>query len=607
MRLIYKQIIRNMIRTITEGFRKFLNVLVLTTIISCLNINESYGKVYMFIHAHPDDEIYFKAGWIFDRIQSTDTLIVVIATAGDANKWTYPNWENSPDGKDFDKDGDVDMIDRGYDRMAYRSIPGLASLGLDTVNNLIFLGYPDGGTFAVWEDRNLQYRNPITNCNESPYKVDAPRYAYGLSYKESVPYTYSSLSEDIKRLYAIYKPDCVMIPDFLDTPSDHGALGRIASQALYDLREEGGNDWVSNVEVIWSFPSHFVWDNPESWLGGKDFLPEEEGPFLAEPFPQDIFPPQVKYLDKLGGENKCKLWNFHPYEMPDPPCFRARKDDMIRGPFIMYDNTAPGAWSDFSLISDQAQNTSDYSIKVRDVAPGLNTTVNPQYIYSRDGGKTWNGTKGLKGFYRNKNNKVIYEGKGTKNRPETENYSYWQGDVALARVDAKIDFANGFDPGDKVNEDYWSAEWIGWVKTVEKSGTYYFYLDADDAGFLMVNNKLIVWDHGDFSMGTQRGIGIQLEKNTLYSIHLGFWDYTGKAGCKLYWKTPEEIDSEIIPSSNLLCGDAAIDGIDGSTDVQTITAVGVPFDQTSPTNKMMFMTLDMAGNIGVSPILQIDE
>ncbi|MDH5474896.1 MAG: PIG-L family deacetylase [Cyclobacteriaceae bacterium] len=593
---------RHIMLTIIKDFRKIISLLVLTTIISCVNISETYGKVYMFIHAHPDDEIYFKAGWIFDRIQSTDTLIVVIATAGDANKWTYPDWENSSDGVDFDNDGDVDMIDRGYDRMAYRSIPGLASLGLDTDKNLIFLGYPDGGLFKMWEDRNLQYLNPITECNESPYNVDAPRYCYGLSYKESVPYTYASLSEDIKKLYTTYKPDGLMIPDFIDTPSDHGALGRIASQALYDLREEGGNDWVSKVEIIWSFPSHFVWDNPESWLGGKDFLPEEEGPFLAEPFPQDIFPPQVKYLDKLGGENKCKLWDFHPYEMPNPPCFRARKDDIIRGPFVMYDNTAPAEWSDYSLSSGKEGNTSDCTIKVRDLAPGLNTTVNPQYIYSNDDGKTWNGTNGLKGFYRNKNNKVIYEGKRTKNRPETENYSYWQGDVALERIDAKIDFDNGFDPGDGINEDYWSAEWIGWVKTVEKSGTYYFYLDADDAGFLMVDNKLIVWDHGDFSMGTQRGIGIYLEKDSVYSIHMGFWDYTGDAGCKLYWKTPEETESQIIPSSNLLCGDASMEGVEGSTNIETITAVGVPFIKKSSNNKMIFMALDMAGNIGVSPI-----
>ena len=35
---------------------------------------------------------------------------------------------------------------------------------------------------------------------------------------------------------------------------------------------------------------------------------------------------------------------------------------------------------------------------------------------------------------------VIYEGRGTKNRPETENYSYWQGDVALERIDTENRF-----------------------------------------------------------------------------------------------------------------------------------------------------------------------
>ncbi|WP_379926857.1 PIG-L family deacetylase [Mariniflexile jejuense] len=587
----------------SKNFSKFIKLLVLTTVISCLCITKIHAKVYMFIHAHPDDEIYFKAGWIYDRIKSTDTLIVVIATAGDANKWSYPRWESSLDAKDFDNDGDIDMVDRGYDRMAYRSTPGLASLGLDTVNNLFFLGYPDGGIYGMWEDRNLQYLNPITKYNKSPYVVDAPKYCYGLSYKTEVPYTYSSLSQDIKRLYSKYKPDCVMVPDFLDTPSDHGALGRVATQALYDLREDGNNDWVKKVEVIWSYASHFAWDNHESWLGGKDFLPEEDGPFLAEPFPQDIFPPQVSYYDKLGGENKCKLWKFHPYEMPNPPCFRARKNDIIRGPFVMYDNTGPSEWSSFLIKQNKTVNKLSFSINVRDIAPGINVNTKPQYIFSTDKGKTWSGVPGLKGFYRNKSNKSIYDVKQFKNRPETENYSYWQGNVAFERIDAKIDFENDFNLSEAVNDDYWSAEWIGWVKTVEKSGVYYFFLEAEDSGFLMVNNQLIVWDHGDFIMGKKRGIGIYLEKDKVYPIHLGFWDYTGDAGCKLYWKTPDESESKIITSSNLLCGDALIDGLEGSTNTQTITVSNLPISMASKKSKIMFMALDMAGNIGVSPIL----
>ncbi|MFH4966438.1 PIG-L family deacetylase [Gaetbulibacter sp. M235] len=592
-----------MINTTYKLRKKFI-LFVVTSIFTCINITKVYAKVYMFIHAHPDDEIYFKSGWIYDRIQSTDTLIVVIATAGDANKWSYPKWESSIDAKDFDNDGDIDMVDRGYDRMAYRSTLGLASLGLDTVNNLFFLGYADGGIYSMWEDKNSQYLNPFTKSNESPYTVNAPKYCYGLNYKTTVPYTYTSLSDDIKRLYEQYKPNCIMIPDFLDTPSDHGALGRIATQALYDLREKGNNDWVNKVEVIWSFPSHFVWANKEAWLGGSDFLPEEEGPFLAEPFPQDIFPPQVSYIDKLGGVNKCKLWEFHPYEMPNPSCFRARKNDIFRGPFVIYDNDAPSNWSDFT---SKKSKKSSYSINVLDAAPGLNTKTKPQYIFSEDEGKTWKGTNGLKGYYRNKNNKTIYDSNDLKNRPETENYSYWQGDVALERIDAKIDFENEFNLGDKVNDDYWSAEWLGWVKTVDKSGTYYFYLDADDSAFLMVNNQLIVWDHGDFTMGTKRGFGIYLEKNKVYSIHLGFWDYTGYAGCKLSWKTPNQENSEIIPSSNLLCGDATIDGSDGSASIQTITALDVPFNKKSVKNKIMFMALDMAGNIGESPELSIKK
>ena len=561
----------------------------------------------MFIHAHPDDEIYFKSGWIYDRIQSTDTLIVVIATAGDANKWSYPRWENSPDAKDFDKDGDIDMVDRGYDRMAYRTTAGLASLGLNTNNNLIFLGYPDGGIYDMWEDRDLQYLNPITQYNKSPYTVDAPKYCYGLSYKKEVPYNYASLSEDLKRLYLKYKPDCLMIPDFLDTPSDHGALGRFATQVLYDLRELGNNDWVNKVEVIWSFASHFAWANSESWLGGKEFLPNKEGPFLAAPFPQDIFPPQVQYFDSLGGVNKCKLWDFHPYEMPNPPCFRARKNDIIRGPFVMYDDTVPSDWSNFLITKSETDNLLNCSVMVKDIVPGLNTTVNPQYVYSNDKGKNWIGTNGLKGFYRNKNNKIIYDSKGVKNRPETENYAYWQGKVAMQRIDAKIDFDLGFDPGDRINKDYWSAEWIGWVKTVKESGLYYFYLDAKDSGFIMVDNKLIVWDHKDFLMGTKRGISIYLEKNKVYPIHMGFWNYTGDAGCKLFWKTPKGTEPKILPSSNLLCGDAFIDGVDGSTEFQTISADNIPLNLKSKKNKIIFMTMDMVGNIGVSPALQLNK
>jgi LmbE family N-acetylglucosaminyl deacetylase len=576
-------------RTLQKGKIPFILALLIS-----LFFFTSSAKVYLFIHAHPDDELYFKSGWIYDRIQQGDTLIVVIATAGDANKWTYPDWEKSKDAKDFDGDGDIDMVDRGYDRMAYRSTPGLASLGLDTDTKLIFLGYADGGIFDMWENPSLQYLNPLTGANTSPYSVKAPRYSYGLSYKEQVPYTYSSLSEDIKRLLITYKPDCIMVPDFLDTPSDHGALGRVATQALYDLRANGENEWVNKVEVIWSFPSHFVWDNKDSWLGGTEFQPNTVAAFLAEPFPQDIYPPQVNYWDKLGAENKCALWRYHPYEMPNPPCFRSRKNDMIRGPFVMYDDTPP------------TYNITDFEegdptiLQVKDAVPGLNTTVKSQYIYSTDGGKNWSGTHGLKGFYRNKNNKVIYHNGKYKNRPESENYSYWQGDVALSRVDAEINFEENFNTYGQVQQEYWSAEWIGWIKTVEKSGIYHFYFDADDSGFLMVNDQLLVWDHGDYKMGEPRHVSMYLEKNQVYPIHLGFWNYTETAGCKLSWKTPGSTLKQVIPSGNFLCGDAELSGELGTSEIQKIKLEGVKPEKTL----YKFLSIDMAGNIGVSPAIE---
>ena len=578
-----------------------------------LRVEEAHGRSYMFFHAHEDDEAILVGGWAYDRIhEAGSTFKLVIATAGETSPPHWKEWTQSADYKDYSGLGTGTvgscMVNYGYYRMD-NTLAAYTSLGLNPAN-IIFLGYGCEGIPNMWRNSwSARWTSHRDGFNQSQWTLSAPKYCYGLGYKSSVPYTGDSLMEDIKRLLMANKPDCIMIPDWMDNDAylcDHAAVSEFVLECLYELREAGGNDWVSHVAINYSPATHWTSHN-KAWAGGAKYNPTAEAPLLPSPWPQDLFPRQIQYFDTLGGTGKQKLYRNYPYELGTGLDYTCRKNDLIRGPHYMFSR---GSWTqtDFSPASRVAGRRPDCSVRVRDAEGGLNLTVKPQYIYSRDGGKTWKGTPGLSGYYVNRSSYVMYDGQG-RMPLAANNCAFWQTTnltATLTRVDATIDFTS-FNPGGGINDSYWAAEWVGWIRTPAASGSYEFYLDASDYGFVFVDNKKLVWDHMTYSMGTRRSGAITLKGNSVYPIHVGCCNYKQTApGCRLFWKVPGEAVA-IIPSANLLCGDCGATGTQqGTTDYVTVTAASVPFNQASLTdNKIKFMSLNMAGTMAESSVYTV--
>lgn len=148
-------------------------------------------------------------------------------------------------------------------------------------------------------------------------------------------------------------------------------------------------------------------------------------------------------------------------------------------------------------------------------------------------------------------------------------------DLALARVDPKVDFTkNNADsyykwgtiaPDEKVNADYYSVIWSGYVKP-KYSENYTFYTNTDDGvklwididrdgsfedGERLINN----WTkHSETQNNTKV---ISLQKDLKYKIKMEYFENQVDATAQLLWKSTTQ-NKEIIPTTQLFVDDAVL-------------------------------------------------
>jgi RHS repeat-associated protein len=127
------------------------------------------------------------------------------------------------------------------------------------------------------------------------------------------------------------------------------------------------------------------------------------------------------------------------------------------------------------------------------------------------------------------------------------------GEAAMVRYDTTIDFVWGEgSPSMQVNEDEFSVQWTGRVKTPngDNTGTYVFMTNSDEGVRLWVDDELIV-DNWTAHEETGDSGQIYLQANQEYSIRIEYYEGSGNATMQLSWKTPDHT-SEIIPYKHLL-------------------------------------------------------
>jgi len=220
----------------------------------------------LILAPHPDDETIGCAGIIQESVSKKAELKVVYLTNGDHNQIAFIVYEKRLTLRkgEFIHMGEVRRNE---------AIKAMKLLGVDS-NNLIFLGYPDFGTFTifreVWTNRK-PYKSILTRISSVPYKEN---YSFG------APYKGESILADLENILRDYKPNKIFVSHPADVNVDHKALYLFLQVALQDLEKEIPKPKIYPYLIHcvgWPLPRHYhpelglvpprrFWDSQIEWF-----------------------------------------------------------------------------------------------------------------------------------------------------------------------------------------------------------------------------------------------------------------------------------------------------------------------------------------------------
>jgi len=177
----------------------------------------------LILAPHPDDEAIACGGVIQQALEAGAQVKVVYLTNGDHNQFAFIVYEK----RITFRQGE--FIHMGEVRQK-EAKAAMALLGLSE-NNLIFLGYPDFGTLAMFNQYWLArkpYRDFLTRISSVPYKQNL---SYGALYKAG------NILNDLKRVLIAYEPNKIFVSHPADVNGDHRALYLFMEVALRDLKK----------------------------------------------------------------------------------------------------------------------------------------------------------------------------------------------------------------------------------------------------------------------------------------------------------------------------------------------------------------------------------
>ena len=204
------------------------------------------GDRILILAPHPDDEAIACAGIIQDAVSKGAQVRIAYLTNGDHNQFSFIVYEKR---LPFLKG---EFIHMGEVRMN-EARKAMKLLGLDE-SNLIFLGYPDFGTFAIlrgYWGNSRPYKNMLTHISSVPYKTN-------LSF--NAPYVGDSILNDLKNVLITYNPDKIFVSHPADVNVDHKSLYLFLQVALADLENQIPHPKVYPYLVHclgWPSPRHY--------------------------------------------------------------------------------------------------------------------------------------------------------------------------------------------------------------------------------------------------------------------------------------------------------------------------------------------------------------
>ncbi|MCM8797385.1 MAG: PIG-L family deacetylase [Candidatus Omnitrophica bacterium] len=200
----------------------------------------------LILAPHPDDETIACAGVIQNAIAKGAQLKVVYLTNGDHNQLAFIVYEK----RITLRKGEFIHMGR------VRRKEAIAAMRLLGVNekNLVFLGYPDFGTFSIfaryWKSEK-PFKSMLTRISKVPYKEN---FSFGSAYKAE------NILKDIEAIISEYKPNKIFVSHPADTNVDHKAFYLFLQIALLNLQDK-----IPPVKVYpylvhcvgWPLPRHY--------------------------------------------------------------------------------------------------------------------------------------------------------------------------------------------------------------------------------------------------------------------------------------------------------------------------------------------------------------
>jgi len=211
----------------------------------------------LILAPHPDDEGIGCAGVIQEALQRGAQVKVAYLTSGDYNQLSLILYKKRPPLLRGE------YVSLGKTRMQ-ESIKAMGILGVEE-KNLIFLGYPDFGTFTIfsqyWQGRRV-YESILTRISSVPYKN---------ALSPGAPYQGESILADLEKVILDYQPTKIFVSHPADVNGDHKTFYLFLEIALADLGGRIVRPQVYPYLVHWP-----AWPLPRHYHPELDLVPPGE-------------------------------------------------------------------------------------------------------------------------------------------------------------------------------------------------------------------------------------------------------------------------------------------------------------------------------------------
>lgn len=212
---------------------------------------------------HPDDETLGAGGLVARARRAGLAVRLAFLTNGDGSRTMHLS-ENVRKGGRYLKSNDA------FIRLArvrqQEALAAAEKLGVQT-EDVVFLGYPDGGTHIMWEKHwhaERPYRSRHTKCERSPYAN---------SHTPNAIYCGEHALGDVEKALQSFLPTIVLTTHHFDTHADHVTAYNLCASALENLRKNDADGWSRTCRFLTFLIHYGPWPAPSGYRPHLSLVP----------------------------------------------------------------------------------------------------------------------------------------------------------------------------------------------------------------------------------------------------------------------------------------------------------------------------------------------